>query len=59
MSEADMIGVTLALGVTAGAVLWEWLRGDLFPRLWDRKFDDYEARLRELREQLERVQGAS
>jgi len=54
-----MIGITLALGMTAGAALWEWLRGDLFPRLRDRKNEEYEVRLRELREQLERVQGVS
>ena len=59
MSEADVIGITLALGMTAGAALWEWLRGDLFPRLWDRKNEEYEARLRELREQLERVHGVA
>ena len=57
MSEADVIGITLALGVTAGAALWEWLRGDLFPRLWARKNEECEARLCELREKLERVQG--
>ncbi len=59
MSEADMIGISLALGMTAGAALWEWLRGDLFPRLRDRKNEEYEARLRELREQLERAHGVA
>ena len=59
MSEADVIGISLALGMTAGAALWEWLRGDLFPRLWDRKNKEYEARLRELREQLERAHGVA
>ncbi len=59
MSEADVIGISLALGMTAGAALWEWLRGEIFPRLWDRKNEKYEARLRKLREQLECVQGVS
>ena len=59
MSEADVIGITLALGVTAGAALWEWLRGDLFPRLWDRKNEEYEACLCELREQLKRVHSVA
>ena len=59
MSEADVIGITLALGMTAGAALWEWLRGDLFPRLLDRKSEEYGARLRELREQLKRVHGVA
>ena len=59
MSEPEVIGITLAIGLTAGAALWEWLRGDLFPRLWDRKAEEYETRLRVLREKLERVQGVS
>ena len=50
MSEADVIGITLALGIAAGAALWEWLRGDLFPRLWGCKDENYEARLRDLKE---------
>ena len=59
MSEADTIGIALALGMTAGAVVWEWLRGDLFPQLRDRRNQQCEARLRELEEQPERAQGAS
>ncbi len=59
MSEADVIGITLVLGMTAGAAVWEWLRGDIFPRLWNRKNEEYETRLRELRKQLERVHGVS
>jgi len=59
MNEADVIGISLALGMTAGAALWEWLRGDLFPRMWDRKNEEYEARLCELREQLDRVHGVA
>ena len=59
MSEADVIGITVALGMAAGAGLWEWLRGDLFPRIWRCKDENYEARLHDLREQLERVRGVS
>ena len=59
MNEANVIGITLALGMTAGAALWEWLRGDLFPRMRGRKDESYEARLRDLKEQLERVRGVS
>jgi len=59
MIEANVIGVTLALGMTAGAALWEWLRGDLFPRMRGCKDENYEARLRDLREQLKRVRGVS
>jgi len=59
MSEADVIGITLALGLAAGAALWEWLRGDLFPRVWGCKDENHEARLRDLEEQLKRVRGVS
>ena len=59
MNEVEIIGITLALGMTAGAALWEWMRGDLFPRLWDRKIEECEACLCKLREQQERVQGVA
>jgi hypothetical protein len=40
--------------ITIGAVVWERLRGDLMPRLWN---DRNEKRLRELAERLARVEG--
>jgi hypothetical protein len=51
VSQADVLGITLALGMTLGAILWEWLRGDLFPRLWNRKFRGPETRSTETNEQ--------
>jgi hypothetical protein len=54
MNEAELIGIALAAGITIGAVVWERLRGDLMPRLWN---DRNEKRLRELAERLARVEG--
>jgi hypothetical protein len=38
----------------AGAILWEWLRGDLMSRLWNSR---NEERLRELSERLAYLEG--
>ena len=54
MNEAELIGIALAVGITIGAVVWERLRGDLMPRLWN---DRNEQRLRELAERLALVEG--
>jgi len=54
MNEAELIGIALAVGITIGAVVWERLRGDLMPRLWNNR---NEERLRELAERLALVEG--
>lgn len=54
MNEAEIIGISLAVGITLGAVVWERLRGDLMPRLWNAR---NEARLEELAERLARLEG--
>ena len=54
MNEAELIGISLAAGITIGAVVWERMRGDLMPRLWNER---NEARLRELSERLNRLEG--
>lgn len=54
MNEVEAVAMSLAVGVTAGAVVWEWLRGDLMPRLWNGR---NEERLRELTERLTRLEG--
>lgn len=53
MNEVELAAVCLAIGITLGAAVWEWLRGDLMPRLWN---DRNEARLRELSERLLRLE---
>lgn len=54
MNEAEIIGISLAVGITLGAFVWERLRGDLMPRLWNAR---NEARLEELTERLARLEG--
>jgi hypothetical protein len=54
MNEVEAVAISLAVGVTAGALVWEWLRGDLMPRFWNNR---NEARLRELTERLTRLEG--
>lgn len=54
MNEVEAVAISLAVGVTAGALVWEWLRGDLMPRFWNSR---NEARLRELTERLTRLEG--
>ncbi len=44
----------LAVGLTLGAVVWERLRGDLMPRLWNKR---NEERLAELADRLSRIEG--
>lgn len=56
MSEANLLGLTLVIGVTTGAVAWEWLRGDLLPRLWYKRNADREARVLELLERVGRLE---
>lgn len=54
MNEVQTVAISLAVGVTVGAWVWEWLRGDLMPRLWNSR---NEERLRELTERLTRLEG--
>ena len=54
MNEVELAAVCVAIGITLGAAVWEWLRGDLMPRLWN---DRNEARLRELNKRLVRLEG--
>lgn len=54
MNDVEVVAISLAVGLTAGAVVWEWLRGDLMPRLWDSR---NEERLRELGERLACLEG--
>ncbi len=54
MNDAEVVAISLVVGLTAGAVVWEWLRGDLMPRLWNRR---NEERLRELAERLACLEG--
>jgi len=53
MTEVEAMALSLIAGVTAGAIVWEWLRGDLMPRLWNNR---NEARLRALTERLARLE---
>jgi len=54
MNEVEIAGVCLAVGLTIGAVVWERLRGDLMPRLWNKR---NEERLAELADRLSRIEG--
>lgn len=54
MNEVELAAICMAIGITAGAAIWEWLRGDLMPRLWN---DRNESRLRELNERLTCLEG--
>jgi hypothetical protein len=54
MNVVEIVAVSLAVGITVGAVAWEWLRGDLMPRLWNER---NETRLRELTDRLSRLEG--
>ena len=54
MNDAEVVAIALAVGLTAGAAVWEWLRGDLMPRLWNSR---NEERLRELTERLACLEG--
>lgn len=49
MNEIDAVLISLAIGVTIGAVTWDRLRADLVPRVWNSR---NEQRLRELSERL-------
>jgi hypothetical protein len=54
MNNAEAVAISPAVGLTAGAVVWEWLRGDLMPRLRNSR---NEERLRELAERLACLEG--
>ncbi len=54
MSEVEIAAIFLAVGLTVGALVWERLRGDLMPRLWNNR---NEERLRELADRLSRIEG--
>lgn len=56
MSEANVLGITLAIGITAGAVVWEWLRGDLFPRLCFQRNRERDGLIVALTERLDRLE---
>ena len=56
MNEIDAVLISLVIGVTIGAFAWDRLRGDLMPRLWNRRT---EQRLRELSERLAQLEGQS
>ncbi len=56
MTEANLLGLTLVIGVTAGAFAWEWLRGDLLPRLWYKRNAEREARVLELLDRVGRLE---
>ena len=54
MNEVEIAAICLAVGLTVGAVVWDRLRGDLMPRLWNKR---NEARLAELADRLSRIEG--
>ena len=54
MNEVEIAAIFLAVGLTVGALVWERLRGDLMPRLWNNR---NEERLRELADRLSRIEG--
>ena len=54
MNNAGVVAISLAVGLTAGAVAWEWLRGDLMPRLWNSRNEEL---LCELAERLACLEG--
>ena len=54
MNDVEVVAISLAVGLTAGAVVWEWLRGDLMPRLWNSRNEEW---LRELAERLACLEG--
>jgi hypothetical protein len=56
MNEANFLAITLVIGVTAGAFAWEWMRGDLLPRLWYKRNAEREARVLELLERVGRLE---
>lgn len=53
MSDTEIVAVALAIGMTAGAARWAWLRGNLFPQFGMSRTKAYEARLSELENALE------
>ena len=54
MNEVEIAALSLAVGLTVGAFVWERLRGDLMPRLWNNR---NEERLGELADRLSRIEG--
>ena len=55
MNEVEIAAISLAVGLTVGALVWERLRGDLMPRWWNSR---NEERLGELAERLVAYRGA-
>jgi len=53
MNEVELVALSLAVGISVGAIVWDRLRGDLRPRLWN---DRNEEKLRELSERLTRLE---
>lgn len=53
MNEVELVALSLAVGISVGAIVWDRLRGDLMPRLWN---DRNEEKLRELSERLTRLE---
>lgn len=53
MNEVELVALSLAVGITVGALVWDRMRGDLMPRLWNHR---NEEKLRELTERLTRLE---
>ena len=54
MNEVEIAAISLAVGLTVGALVWERLRGDLMPRWWNSRNEQW---LGELAERLSRIEG--
>jgi hypothetical protein len=54
MNVVEIAAISLAAGITVGAFVWEWLRGDLMPRWWNAR---NEAQLHALAERLKQLEG--